>query len=117
METCPRSFGNATGGQYERPPDHLGWRILSISCNLCAQNSAQIGITDMSEDEKLYGHLTGRRRWVIMLLGALSGLVIALLFAWFAGRSATALELLVGIVAGGLLGLSASLGEKRRRKT
>jgi hypothetical protein len=70
----------------------------------------------MSEDEKLYGHLTGRRRWAIVLLGALSGLAIALLFAWFAGRSATMLELLVGIVAGGLLGLSASLGERRRRR-
>ncbi len=70
----------------------------------------------MSKDEKLYGHLTGRRRWAIMLLGALSGFAIALLFAWFAGRSATMVELVIGIVAGGLLGLSASLGEKRRRR-
>lgn len=70
----------------------------------------------MSKDENLYGHLTGRRRWVIVLFGALSGLAIAILFAWFAERSATAVELLVGIVAGGLLGLSASLGERRRRR-
>jgi len=70
----------------------------------------------MGKDEKLYGHLTGRRRWVIMLLGALSGLAIALIFAWFAGRSATVAELVIGVVAGGLLGLSASLGERRRRR-
>ncbi|HKZ82328.1 MAG TPA: hypothetical protein VJ793_01580 [Anaerolineae bacterium] len=70
----------------------------------------------MSKDEKLYGHLTGRRRWAIALLGALSGLAIALLFAWFAGRSAAVAELVIGVVAGGLLGLSASLGEKRRTR-
>jgi hypothetical protein len=64
--------------------------------------------------DNIYGRLTGRRRGVIILLGALSGLVVALIFAWFAGRTMTPVDALVGIAIGAVLGLSASLGEKRR---
>jgi hypothetical protein len=65
----------------------------------------------------IYGRLTGRRRWAIVLLGAVSGVTVALIFAWFANRTTNGVELLIGAVAGGLLGLSASLGERRRGKT
>ncbi|HLF25470.1 MAG TPA: hypothetical protein VJG32_03970 [Anaerolineae bacterium] len=64
-----------------------------------------------------YGRLTGRKRWAIVLIGALSGITVELIFAWFAGRSVGLGDLLIGIILGGLLGLSASLGEKRRSKT
>ena len=65
----------------------------------------------------IYGRLTGRKRLAIVILGTLSGVAAALIFAWFANRSAGAGDVIVGAVAGALLGLSASLGEKRRRKT
>ena len=65
----------------------------------------------------IYGRLTGRKRWTIVLIGALSGLTVGLSFAWFAGRGATSADLIIGAILGGLLGLSASLGEKRRRHT
>lgn len=66
--------------------------------------------------DNIYGRLTGRRRWAIVFLGALSGVTVALIFAWFAGRSATAADLIAGALIGGLLGLSASLGEKRHQR-
>jgi len=62
----------------------------------------------------IYGRLTGRKRWAIVIIGALSGITVGLIFAWFASRAATSADLLIGAVVGGLLGLSASLGEKRR---
>ena len=62
-----------------------------------------------------YGRLTGRRRRAIVLLGALSGIVIDLIFAWFGGRAAGLGDVILAAVVGALLGLSASLGEKRRR--
>jgi len=64
----------------------------------------------------IYGRLTGHRRWLIILIGAISGITVDMLFAWFAGRSVGPGDLLIGAVIGALLGLSASLGEKRRRK-
>jgi ABC-type uncharacterized transport system permease subunit len=65
----------------------------------------------------IYGRLTGRRRWAIVLLGAFSGLIVAVMFAGFAGRTAAPIELIVGAIIGGLLGLSASLGEARRNRS
>ena len=64
----------------------------------------------------IYGRLTGRKRWAIVIIGALSGITVGLIFTWFAGRAATSADLLIGAVVGGLLGLSASLGEERRRR-
>jgi hypothetical protein len=65
---------------------------------------------------KVYGHLSGRKRLTIVLLGAVSGLAVALMFAGFAQQSPTPLELIVGAIVGAALGLSASLGEKRRKR-
>lgn len=62
----------------------------------------------------LYGRLTGRRRWAIILLGALSGIGVDLIFAWFGDRAVSPGDLILAAVVGALLGLSASLGEKRR---
>lgn len=66
---------------------------------------------------EIYGHLTGRKRLAIMLLGALSGITVAILFAFFAQHSVTTIELIIGAALGAFLGLSASLGEKRRKRT
>ena len=63
----------------------------------------------------IYGRLTGRKRWAIILIGAMSGIVVDMIFAWFSGRMVGPGDLLIGAVIGGLLGLSASLGEKRRK--
>jgi predicted membrane-bound spermidine synthase len=65
---------------------------------------------------EIYGRLTGRRRLTIVLLGALSGLAVAVMFAVFARQSPTLLELIAGAIIGALLGLSASLGEQRRKR-
>ena len=65
---------------------------------------------------KIYGHLTGRKRLAILLLGAVSGLAVALMFAAFARQAPTPLELILGAIMGAVLGLSASLGEKRRKR-
>ncbi len=62
----------------------------------------------------LYGRLTGRRRWAIIFLGALSGIVVDLIFAGFGNRAVGPGDLIVAAAVGALLGLSASLGEKRR---
>jgi len=67
--------------------------------------------------DNIYGRLTGRKRWAIVLIGAVSGITVALIFAWFAGRMIGTSDLIVGAVIGALLGLSASLGEKRRRRS
>jgi hypothetical protein len=66
---------------------------------------------------EIYGHLTGRKRFAMMLLGALAGLTVAIMFAFFAQRSVATSELISGAVIGALLGLSASLGEQRRKRT
>ena len=64
----------------------------------------------------VYGRLTGRKRLAIIVIGALTGIVVDFIFALFAGRTVGPGDVLIGIVGGGLLGLSASFGEKRRRK-
>ena len=63
-----------------------------------------------------YGRLTGRKRWAIVLLGALSGITVDLIFAGFGNRAVGPSDLILAAVIGALLGLSASLGEKRRRR-
>ncbi len=68
-------------------------------------------------DDHTYGQLTGRKRWAIVMAGAVSGVTVALIFAWFAGRMIGAGDLIIGAAIGALLGLSASLGEKRRRRS
>ncbi len=65
----------------------------------------------------LYGHLTGRKRLAIALLGAISGAAVAVMFAFFARQPVTPIELIAGAAIGGLLGLSASLGEVRRKRS
>ena len=66
---------------------------------------------------EIYGRLTGRKRWIIVIFGAVLGIVVDLLFAWFGSRPVGPGDLIFAAVVGGLLGLSASLGEKRRRRT
>jgi hypothetical protein len=65
----------------------------------------------------VYGHLTGRKRLAIVVLGAISGAFVALLFSAFSGHPAPAWEIILGALGGALLGLSASLGEVRRKKS
>jgi len=64
----------------------------------------------------IYGHLTGKKRLAIVALGAISGAGVALLFSMFSGHPPPAWEIILGALGGGLLGLSASLGEVRRKK-
>jgi hypothetical protein len=64
----------------------------------------------------IYGHLTGRKRLAIVVLGAISGAIVALLFSAFSGHPAPTWEIILGALGGALLGLSASLGEVRRKK-
>ncbi len=64
-----------------------------------------------------YGRLTGRKRLAIVALGAISGAMVALLFSMFSGRPAPTWEVIIGAIGGALLGLSASLGEARRKKS
>lgn len=64
----------------------------------------------------IYGQLRGWRRWAIVILGAISGAVVALLFSVFSGRPTPGWEILIAASGGALLGLSASLGEMRRKK-
>lgn len=73
-------------------------------------------MTEQPPPGEVYGHLTGRKRLTIMLLGAVSGLAVALLFAAFARQAPSTLELIIGAIVGAALGLSASLGEKRRKR-
>jgi hypothetical protein len=63
-----------------------------------------------------YGRLTGWKRFAIVLLGAISGALVALMFSVFSGQPTPAWELIIGTLGGALLGLSASLGEVRRKK-
>jgi hypothetical protein len=65
----------------------------------------------------LYGHLTGWRRLAIIVLGAVSGVAVAFLFSIFSGHLPPAWEVILGALGGALLGLSASLGEVRRKKS
>ena len=66
--------------------------------------------------DNIYGRLTGWKRLAIVLLGAISGAVVALMFSVFSGQPTPTWELILGTLGGALLGLSASLGEKRRKK-
>ena len=66
--------------------------------------------------DNVYGRLTGWKRLAIIVLGAISGAVVALLFSVFSGHPTAAWELILGTLGGALLGLSASLGEQRRKK-
>jgi len=66
--------------------------------------------------DNTYGRLTGWKRLAIVVLGAISGAVVALMFSVFSGQPTPTWELILGTLGGALLGLSASLGEKRRKK-
>jgi hypothetical protein len=66
--------------------------------------------------DNTYGRLTGWKRLAIVALGAISGIGVALLFSVFSGRPTPTWELILGAIGGALLGLSASLGEVRRKK-
>jgi peptidoglycan/LPS O-acetylase OafA/YrhL len=66
--------------------------------------------------DNTYGRLTGWKRLAIIVLGAFSGAVVALMFSVFSGQPTPTWELIVGTIGGALLGFSASLGEVRRKK-
>ena len=66
--------------------------------------------------DNIYGRLTGWKRLAIVVLGAISGAVVALIFSVFSGHPTPTWELVLGAFGGALLGLSASLGEVRRKK-
>ena len=63
------------------------------------------------------GRLTGRKRWALILLGAVSGVFVAWLFSGFSGHVVSAAEIILGALGGAFLGWSASLGEARRKKS
>jgi hypothetical protein len=42
---------------------------------------------------------------------------VAVMFAWFARHPVQPIDLIVGAIIGGVLGLSASLGEVKRRRS
>ena len=65
----------------------------------------------------VYGRLTGWRRLAIIVLGGVSGAIVTMLFSVFSGHPVPAWEIVLGALGGALLGLSASLGETRRKKT
>ena len=69
-----------------------------------------------SPPDNTYGRLTGWKRLAIVVLGAISGAVVALMFSVFSGHPTPSWELIIGALGGALLGLSASLGEVRRKK-
>ena len=66
--------------------------------------------------DNTYGRLIGWKRLAIVVLGAISGVVVALMFSVFSGHPTPTWELIIGAIGGALLGLSASLGERRRKK-
>ncbi len=66
---------------------------------------------------EVYGRLTGKKRLAIVLLGAVSGAIVALMFSVFSGNPTPIWEIVLGALGGALLGLSASLGEVRRKKS
>jgi hypothetical protein len=72
--------------------------------------------TQPPDSDNVYGRLTGWKRIAIVVLGAISGAVVALLFSIFSGQATPTWELILGTIGGALLGLSASLGEARRKK-
>ncbi len=67
-----------------------------------------------SSSDSTYGRLTGWKRLAIVVLGAISGAGVALLFSVFSGHPTPSWEVIIGVIGGALLGLSASLGEVRR---
>lgn len=69
-----------------------------------------------TSSDNVYGRLTGWKRLAIVVLGAISGAVVALMFSVFSGQPTPMWELILGTLGGALLGFSASLGEKRRKK-
>jgi peptidoglycan/LPS O-acetylase OafA/YrhL len=69
-----------------------------------------------SSSDSVYGRLTGWKRLAIIVLGAISGAVVALMFSVFSGQPTPTWELILGTLGGALLGFSASLGERRRKK-
>ena len=66
--------------------------------------------------DDIYGRLTGGKRLAIVVLGAISGAAVALLFSVFSGHPTPTWEVIIGLLGGALLGFSASLGEVRRKK-
>ena len=72
--------------------------------------------SQLPSSDNAYGRLTGWKRLAIIALGAISGTVVALLFSIFSGHPTPTWELIIGAIGGALLGLSASLGEVRRKK-
>ncbi len=69
-----------------------------------------------SAPDPTYGRLTGWKRLAIVVLGTISGIAVALMFSVFSGHPTPTWELIIGAIGGALLGLSASLGEVRRKK-
>jgi hypothetical protein len=65
---------------------------------------------------EIYGRVTGRKRLIVIVVGALSGLVVAILFSAFGQTPITPIELIIGAALGGFLGFSTSLGEARRKR-
>jgi hypothetical protein len=72
---------------------------------------------NLPPQSNLYGQLTGKKRLAIVLLGAISGAIVAVMFSAFSGHPPPAWEIILGALGGALLGFSASLGEARRKKS
>lgn len=72
---------------------------------------------NQSPSRDVYSRLTGWRRVAIVVLGAISGALVALLFSGFSGQPTPGWEIILGTLGGAVLGLSASLGEVRRKKS
>jgi peptidoglycan/LPS O-acetylase OafA/YrhL len=70
-----------------------------------------------SSSDNTYGRLTGWKRFAIIVLGAISGALVALMFSVFSGHPTPTWELILGTIGGAVLGWSASLGEVRRKKS
>jgi phosphate/sulfate permease len=74
-------------------------------------------MSEQPSGREVYGRMTGRKRLIVVIVGAVSGAIVAVMFAWFAHRPVQPLDLIVGAIIGGVLGLSASLGEVKRRRS
>ncbi len=70
----------------------------------------------MSEQppREIYGHMTGRKRLIIVIVGAISGTIVAVMFAWFASRPVQPIDLIVGSHTYTELGGVRSLAERVR---